>query len=634
MALVLADRVRETTTTTGTGTVTLAGAYTGFQTFSAGVGNTNSTYYTIASVSLGEWEVGIGTYTTAGNTLSRTTVLASSNAGGLVNFSAGTKDAFVTQPAERALYVASAGTGLESKVTAFTNGGIVYASSTSALFTGSALTFDGTNLGIGTSSPATKLHVFGSGANSRLENSGATTSTQFTVKNTVGTVTLGLDSSTGGGFGVANAAVLWYDAAQPLVFGTSNTERMRLDSSGNLGIGTTSPSTKLTVYDATSPQVTFNNGTSTFIVGNNAGGNNHILYGTGAYPLIFYTNATEGMRLDSSGNLGIGTSSPIAKLDVRGILAVANSGASYWGIDRDDSTGALTFSDSNTTPKLSLDTSGNLGLGVTPSAWNTSQWTALESAYGGALAFYKASNVPVTVLTSNAYYDSSWKYKTTDPALQYEMDGNGGTYKWYQAASGTAGNAITWTQAMTLDSSGNLLVGTTDTGLTTGTGIKLKPAGQNATTPGVSQVGSSSANTENTWHVYSTGAGAYRFYVGYGGTVYATSTTISAISDARFKENIRDLDAGLAKVMALKPRLYDWKEGKGADIKNARGFIAQEFEEVFPDLIDEWKDPAPEGEEPYKSVRQDLIPVLVKAIQEQQAIITQLTARITALEGA
>ena len=110
MALVLADRVRETTTTTGTGSVTLGGAYTGFQTFSAGVGNSNSTYYTIANVVSGEWEVGIGTYTTGGNTLSRTTVLSSSNSGSLVNFGAGSKDVFVTQPAGRAVYVGTNGT--------------------------------------------------------------------------------------------------------------------------------------------------------------------------------------------------------------------------------------------------------------------------------------------------------------------------------------------------------------------------------------------------------------------------------------------------------------------------------------------------------------------------------------------
>ena len=105
MPLVLADRVRETTTTTGTGSVTLAGAYTGFQTFSAGVGNSNSTYYTIANVVSGEYEVGIGTYTSGGNTLSRTTVLTSSNSGSLVNFGSGSKDVFVTQPAARAVYV-------------------------------------------------------------------------------------------------------------------------------------------------------------------------------------------------------------------------------------------------------------------------------------------------------------------------------------------------------------------------------------------------------------------------------------------------------------------------------------------------------------------------------------------------
>ena len=105
MALVLADRVQETTTTTGTGTVTLAGAATGYQTFAA-VGNGNSTYYTIEGGA--EWEVGIGTYTTSGTTLSRTTVISSSNAGSLVNFSAGTKNVFVTYPAARAVPIIGA----------------------------------------------------------------------------------------------------------------------------------------------------------------------------------------------------------------------------------------------------------------------------------------------------------------------------------------------------------------------------------------------------------------------------------------------------------------------------------------------------------------------------------------------
>jgi hypothetical protein len=100
MPLIVADRVKETTTTTGSGTLTLAGAATGFVSFSA-VGNGNQTYYTIASNGGSEWEVGIGTYTSAGTTLSRDVILASSNAGSVVTLSAGTKDVFVTFPASR-----------------------------------------------------------------------------------------------------------------------------------------------------------------------------------------------------------------------------------------------------------------------------------------------------------------------------------------------------------------------------------------------------------------------------------------------------------------------------------------------------------------------------------------------------
>jgi hypothetical protein len=100
MALVIADRVRETSTTTGTGTLTLAGAVSGFQTFSTAIGNTNTCYYTIVNGS--EWEVGLGTV--AAGTLARTTVLKSSNAGSAVNFSAGTKDVFATYPADKSVY--------------------------------------------------------------------------------------------------------------------------------------------------------------------------------------------------------------------------------------------------------------------------------------------------------------------------------------------------------------------------------------------------------------------------------------------------------------------------------------------------------------------------------------------------
>jgi hypothetical protein len=111
MALVVKDRVRETTTTTGTGTVTLGGAATGFQSFSV-IGNGNTTFYTIQLANTNEWEVGIGTYTSSGTTLSRDTILESSNSGNAVNFSAGTKDVFVTYPAEKAIYLGNLPTTL------------------------------------------------------------------------------------------------------------------------------------------------------------------------------------------------------------------------------------------------------------------------------------------------------------------------------------------------------------------------------------------------------------------------------------------------------------------------------------------------------------------------------------------
>lgn len=108
MALILKDRVKETTTTTGSGAVTLAGASTGYQSFSV-IGDGNTTYYCIAGQGTNEWEVGIGTYTASGTTLARTTVLASSNSGSLVSFSSGTKDVFVTYPAGKSVNIDASG---------------------------------------------------------------------------------------------------------------------------------------------------------------------------------------------------------------------------------------------------------------------------------------------------------------------------------------------------------------------------------------------------------------------------------------------------------------------------------------------------------------------------------------------
>jgi hypothetical protein len=266
------------------------------------------------------------------------------------------------------------------------------------------------------------------------------------------------------------------------------------------------------------------------------------------------------------------------------------------------------------TERYRVDSAGNVGIGVTPSAWSV--YKSLDLPTNG----YVSSGNSWMELMLNAFFDgSSYKYKDNGFASHYLQQS--GFHAWYTAPSGTAGNAITFTQAMTLDASRNLLVGTTNTSATAGPGFKSQFS---STVPQFAIV-VNEAGTSTSLSIYNVSAAAYRFYVNNGGTVFATNTVISAISDARLKENVQDIDVGLNAILSLKPRKFDWKAGKGKDIKGDRGFIAQEFEAVFPNLVDEWKDQAPEGESPYKSVRQDLIPVLVKAIQE-------LTARVQTLE--
>jgi len=165
-----------------------------------------------------------------------------------------------------------------------------------------------------------------------------------------------------------------------------------------------------------------------------------------------------------------------------------------------------------------------------------------------------------------------------------------------------------------IDYSGNLLVNTTSA-VTTTVGSRLM---YGATDPYISSTLTSSSDATTSYLLYSTGAGAYRFYVGLGGTIFATSIVISAISDQRLKENVRDIDTGLNSIMALKPRRFDWKEGKGQDKKNVAGFIAQEFEDVFPECVSTSK--AGEDGIEYKNINHEtLIPTLVKAIQELKA---------------
>jgi hypothetical protein len=123
-------------------------------------------------------------------------------------------------------------------------------------------------------------------------------------------------------------------------------------------------------------------------------------------------------------------------------------------------------------------------------------------------------------------------------------------------------------------------------------------------------------NTSATYYVRDTTNSVYRFYVTGAGQIHATSTSITAISDVTLKENIKPLETGLDEVMKLQPRRFDWKNGDG---KNIAGFVAQEVEEILPDLIGDYKYT---DKETKKSLAMgNMIPTLVKAIQELKAEI-------------
>ena len=184
------------------------------------------------------------------------------------------------------------------------------------------------------------------------------------------------------------------------------------------------------------------------------------------------------------------------------------------------------------------------------------------------------------------------------------------------------------TERTRIDSSGNFLVDRTAGSV--GQGLQFLVA-ENGANKGQFNIGTQAFQTEKTISLYSTAFPAYTFYVTAGGTIHAINTTITSLSDERLKKNIRDLDDGLDKVMQLQPRKFDWKEGQGKDIANDIGFISQEFEKVFPDMVGEWDDET--QEEKYKTINANIIPTLTKAIQEQQGIIENLKSRIETLEG-
>ena len=337
------------------------------------------------------------------------------------------------------LPTANGGTNL----TSFTSGGVVYASSSSALATGSALTFDGANLGIAATVTGNSFTQYSNSADGGLI--GFVGNAKALFGGSPPTSSLGVRGETN------------------IVFGISSTEAMRLTSTSlytasgiNVGIGTSSPfaTPKLTV---------FNSATITTI-GDGGGNGVFIAASTGsASQGQLVIAGSDTAAIDKGGAIVFAGKWDTATNDIAQWAKIAGYKENATNNNYSGYLGFYTRADGGAaTEKARITSDGNQGLGVTPNVWN-SNWRAFQFGTGGSLS-NAISQASLVELGGNFYQDTGGteRYIASSTANKYRQ--YAGAHSWYSAASGTAGNAISFTQALTLDASGNLLVAQTSVG--------------------------------------------------------------------------------------------------------------------------------------------------------------------------
>jgi hypothetical protein len=510
--------------------------------------------------------------------------------------------------------------------------GVLSSGSAVATFTSTSLyTASTINVGIGTSSPAAKFEVStGAGTKMRLTSTADNNADIDFYTNSVYQGIIEFNSVGG---------LIYTIPSLPLTFGTGNQERARIDSSGNVGIGTTSPSFRLHAVSSAAvvSRLGSTGGSGAFINFIDSGASPSVAPSVGAIGnnLVFMGDgsSSERARINSSGNLGIGTSSPTARLSLN--TASANSiaatigGLDYGGTKRgltiktfqsvggDDcgvefnaadglaGYGAFKFA-ANTTTLATLDSVGNLGIGTTsPQA----RVEAYQSSSGSTAQVLRLAN-PNTAANTGA--GIQWNLSSSNSVINGEISvyrdaATSGTMVFKNAYA--TGGALT--ESMRIDSSGNLLVGTTSAGArvyAVASGAQQAIRGDQSTAGAAAIYGTSSVNSGTGYVAYFTNTGSST------GLYISNTAAWQSTSDARLKTDVKDLDS-TSKLLQLRPVDYLWKSQETSDEPTKRnlGFIAQEVKEVFPELVGV----SPDGM--FSVEYTGLIAPLVKAIQELKA---------------